>query len=233
MHLRSKPWAKDWLATHTDLVIDQDRAVAQKGQWQSLFGQEQPIHIEIGSGKGQFILGMAQQNPHINYIGMEIQETAVAIAGRKIDETVGLLPNLRMIYGNGAGVESYFEKGEVDKVYLNFSDPWPKSRHEDRRLTYKSFLKSYQMILPENGEVEFKTDNRHLFEYSLVSFHEYGMTWSQNDYSLDLHQDLSMNLGQKSPNKNVPLDNIETEYEQKFMALGQPIYWVRAQFTEK
>ena len=230
MHLRSKQWAKPWLEAHQDLVIDQDRATAQKGHWQDLFDKEQPIHVEIGSGKGQFILGMALQNPHINYIGMEIQETAVAIAGRKIDEEAGLLPNLRVIYGNGAGVESYFEKGEVAKVYLNFSDPWPKSRHEDRRLTYKTFLKSYQGIMSEHGEVEFKTDNRHLFEYSLVSFMEYGMKWSPKDFSLDLHQDLSMNLGQKSPLKTVPLDNVETEYEQKFMALGQPIYWINAHF---
>ncbi|MBZ6008424.1 tRNA (guanosine(46)-N7)-methyltransferase TrmB [Leuconostoc gelidum subsp. aenigmaticum] len=219
MHLRAKPWASDWLTAHSDIVIDQKQATEQIGKWQMLFDQKNPIHIEIGSGKGQFILGMALAHPEINYIGMEIQETAIAIAARKSFEQVGKLPNLRYIYGNGSGVETYFEKAEVAKLYLNFSDPWPKTRHESRRLTYKSFLKSYEAILPEKGEVEFKTDNRHLFEYSMVSFVNYGMRWSTNDYSLDLHQDDEKVLG-----------NIETEYEQKFMAKGQPIYKIKAHF---
>jgi len=219
MHLRAKPWASAWLTEHSDIVIDQKQATEQIGKWQMLFDQKNPIHVEIGSGKGQFILGMALAHPEINYIGMEIQETAIAIAARKSFEQVGKLPNLRYIYGNGNGVETYFEKAEVAKLYLNFSDPWPKTRHESRRLTYKSFLKSYEAILPEKGEVEFKTDNRHLFEYSMVSFVNYGMRWSTNDYSLDLHQDDEKVLG-----------NIETEYEQKFMAKGQPIYKIKAHF---
>ncbi|MBZ6002938.1 tRNA (guanosine(46)-N7)-methyltransferase TrmB [Leuconostoc gelidum subsp. aenigmaticum] len=219
MHLRAKPWASDWLTAHSDIVIDQKQATEQIGKWQMLFDQKNPIHIEIGSGKGQFILGMALAHPEINYIGMEIQETAIAIAARKSFEQVGKLPNLRYIYGNGNGVETYFEKAEVAKLYLNFSDPWPKTRHESRRLTYKSFLKSYEAILPEKGEVEFKTDNRHLFEYSMVSFVNYGMRWSTDEYSLDLHQDDEKVLG-----------NIETEYEQKFMAKGQPIYKIKAHF---
>jgi len=219
MHLRAKPWASAWLTEHSDIVIDQKQATEQIGKWQMLFDQKNPIHVEIGSGKGQFILGMALAHPEINYIGMEIQETAIAIAARKSFEQVGKLPNLRYIYGNGNGVETYFEKAEVAKLYLNFSDPWPKARHESSRLTYKSFLKSYEAILPEKGEVEFKTDNRHLFEYSMVSFVNYGMRWSTNDYSLDLHQDDEKVLG-----------NIETEYEQKFMAKGQPIYKIKAHF---
>jgi tRNA (guanine-N7-)-methyltransferase len=172
MHLRAKPWASAWLTEHSDIVIDQKQATEQIGKWQMLFDQKNPIHVEIGSGKGQFILGMALAHPEINYIGMEIQETAIAIAARKSFEQVGKLPNLRYIYGNGNGVETYFEKAEVAKLYLNFSDPWPKARHESRRLTYKSFLKSYEAILPEKGEVEFKTDNRHLFEYSMGQFRE-------------------------------------------------------------
>ncbi len=219
MHLRAKPWAADWLATHSDIVIDQERATAQIGKWQDLFDQEQPIHVEIGSGKGQFILGMALAHPEINYIGMEIQETAIAIAARKSFDQVGKLPNLRYIHGNGHGVETYFEKAEVAKLYLNFSDPWPKKRHESRRLTYKTFLKSYEAILPDHGEVEFKTDNRHLFEYSMVSFMDYGMRWAADDYTLDLHADEDKVAG-----------NIETEYEQKFLAKGQPIYKIKAHF---
>ena len=219
MHLRAKPWATDWLAAHSDIVITQGRATEQIGQWQKLFAKAQPIHVEIGSGKGQFILGMALAHPEINYIGMEIQETAVAIAARKSFDLVGELPNLRYIYGNGNGVETYFEKAEVEKIYLNFSDPWPKTRHESRRLTYKTFLQSYEAVLPEHGEVEFKTDNRHLFEYSIVSFMNYGMRWATTDFTLDLHADEEKVIG-----------NVETEYEQKFMAKGQPIYKIKAHF---
>ena len=219
MHLRSKPWAKPWLEEHTDLVIDQTRAQEQKGHWQELFDKEQPIHVEIGSGKGQFILGMALAHPEINYIGMEIQETAVAIAARKSFDQVGILPNLRYLYGNGSGVETYFEKAEIQKIYLNFSDPWPKTRHEARRLTYKSFLASYQAVLPDGGEVEFKTDNRHLFDYSLVSFMNFGMRWTAEDYTMDLHADADKVEG-----------NVKTEYEEKFLAKGQPIYKIKAHF---
>ncbi|MBS9335893.1 tRNA (guanosine(46)-N7)-methyltransferase TrmB [Fructobacillus papyrifericola] len=219
MHLRSKPWAKPWLEAHQDLVIDQDRAQELKGQWQGIFDKNQPIHVEIGSGKGQFILGMALAHPEINYIGMEIQETAVAIAARKSFDQVGVLPNLRYLYGNGSGVETYFEKSEIEKIYLNFSDPWPKTRHEARRLTYKSFLSSYKAVLPDGGEVEFKTDNRHLFEYSLVSFMDFGMRWTAEDYTMDLHADPDKVEG-----------NVKTEYEEKFLAKGQPIYKVKAHF---
>ncbi|MDF7636835.1 tRNA (guanosine(46)-N7)-methyltransferase TrmB [Leuconostocaceae bacterium ESL0958] len=222
MHLRSKPWAQPWLAEHTDLVIDQTRAQAQRGKWQQLFDKRQPIHLEIGSGKGQFIKEMAKQHPDINYIGMEIQETAVAIAARKSFEEVGVLPNLRYLYGNGSGVETYFEPAEVQKIYLNFSDPWPKKRHESRRLTYPSFLRSYQAVLPAAGEIEFKTDNRHLFEYSLLTMLNFGLQMTPADLSLDLHADEDKVAG-----------NVETEYEQKFLAKGQPIYWLRAHLEDK
>ncbi|CAH1854557.1 tRNA (guanosine(46)-N7)-methyltransferase TrmB [Convivina intestini] len=219
MHLRSKPWAAPWLAEHTDLVIPQDQATQLKGHWSQQFDQEQPIQVEIGSGKGQFIMEMALAHPEINYIGMEIQETAVAIAARKSFDRLGKLPNLRYLFGNGNGVETYFELGEIQKIYLNFSDPWPKTRHESRRLTYKSFLKSYEAVLPAGGEVEFKTDNRHLFEYSIVSFMDYGMRWQPEDFTLDLHADEAKVAG-----------NIQTEYEEKFLALGQPIYKIKAHF---
>ncbi len=218
MHLRAKPWASDWLTNHSDIVIDQDKATDQIGQWQKLFDQNQPIHVEIGSGKGQFILGMALAHPEINYIGMEIQETAIAIAARKSFDQVGKLPNLRYIYGNGNGVETYFEKSEIDKIYLNFSDPWPKKRHEKRRLTYKTFLAVDEQILRPNGEIHFKTDNQGLFEYSLASFSQYGMILKQ--VWLDLHQ--SQFEG-----------NIMTEYEEKFSSKGQRIYRVEAQFQDK
>lgn len=218
MRLRRKPWAVNWLQEHDDLVISQAKAETLKNNWQGIFGKEQPIMIEVGTGKGQFIIGMAKKFPNTNFIGMEIQEGAVAVAARKAYEDEEDLPNLRFIYGDGAGVDTYFAKGEVSKVYLNFSDPWPKSGHEKRRLTYKSFLKSYQNILPVNGELEFKTDNRGLFEYSLTSFANYQMTFDK--VWLDMHHEDEANLAQ----------NVETEYEQKFKEKG-PIYKYLGHFS--
>ncbi|AIG65530.1 tRNA (guanosine(46)-N7)-methyltransferase TrmB [Weissella tructae] len=221
MRLRKKMWAGPWIDDHADLVVTQKRATDMKGKWAGLFAKEQPIHIEVGTGKGQFIVGMAKKYPDTNFIGMEIQESAVAVAARKADEDEDDLPNLKFIYGDGAGVDTYFEKGEVAKVFLNFSDPWPKSRHETRRLTYKSFLEGYEAILPEGGELEFKTDNRGLFEYSLYSFAQYGITFLPNGISLDLHAD-----------EDKMVDNVETEYEQKFSERGFPIYKFQGAFKK-
>jgi len=221
VRLRKKMWAGPWIDDHADLVVTQKRATDMKGKWADLFAKAQPIHIEVGTGKGQFIVGMAKKYPHINFIGMEIQESAVAVAARKADEDEAELPNLKFIYGDGAGVDTYFDKGEVAKVYLNFSDPWPKSRHETRRLTYKSFLEGYEAILPEGGELEFKTDNRGLFEYSLFSFAQYGITFLPNGISLDLHAD-----------EDKMVDNVETEYEQKFSERGFPIYKFQGAFKK-
>lgn len=220
MRLRRKPWAVAWLAAHADLVITQDKAVNLKGQWQSIFEKEQPIHVEIGTGKGQFIIGMAKQNPETNFIGMEIQEGAVSVAARAADEDEDALPNLKFIYGDGAGVDTYFMPEEISKIFLNFSDPWPKTGHEKRRLTYASFLKSYQAVLPENGELEFKTDNRGLFEYSLGSFANYGVKFDK--VWLDMHHEDPKNLE----------TNVETEYEQKFKEKG-PIYKFLGHFETK
>lgn len=222
MRLRKKSWAENWLADHSDLVITQDRATGLQGNWQSIFDQQQPLQVEIGTGKGQFIIGMAKKYPEINFIGMEIQEAAVAVAARKADEDPVDLPNLKFIYGDGAGVETYFSKGEVAKIFLNFSDPWPKTRHESRRLTYQSFLAGYQSVLPLDGELEFKTDNRGLFEYSLYSFANYGLDFLPNGISLDLHAD-----------PELMVDNVETEYEEKFSSKGFPIYKFLGRFGEK
>ena len=211
MRLRNKPWAKDALAAHPEMVI-QDPA-QWKGRWHERFGNNNPIHIEIGSGKGQFVSGMARQNPNINYIGIEIQESVLVVALEKA--LAADVPNLQLLHVNGGQVTDYFEDGEVDQIYLNFSDPWPKKRHEKRRLTYKSFLDTFKQILPEHGEIHFKTDNRGLFEYSLVSFSQYGMTLK--GVWLDLHaSDFE--------------GNVMTEYEKKFSSKGQVIYRVEAQF---
>lgn len=214
MRVRKRKGAEEHLANHPQYVILEPEAA--KGKWHELFGNDNPIHIEVGSGKGAFITGMAQQNPDINYIGIDIQLSVLSYALDKV-LTSGA-ENVKLLRVDGSSLTNYFEDGEVDMMYLNFSDPWPKSRHEKRRLTYKTFLDTYKQILPENGEIHFKTDNRGLFEYSLASFSQYGMVI--NKVWLDLHA--SDYEG-----------NVMTEYERKFSEKGQVIYRVEAQFKDK
>jgi tRNA (guanine-N7-)-methyltransferase len=171
--------------------------------------------LEVGSGKGQFIIGMAQAYPDRNFIALELQEVAIAYILRKQVELH--LPNLHLILGDGADLSEYFAPAEVAGLFLNFSDPWPKTRHEKRRLTYKSFLAQYENIMQKGATLQFKTDNQGLFEYSLVSMNNYGMHYDL--VSLDLHKDARVE------------GNIETEYEQKFSAKGGRIYELKARFS--
>lgn len=212
MRLRNKPWAREFIASHPEIVIPNPEE--HKGKWKEIFGNTNPVHIEVGSGKGKFISGMALQNPNINYIGIEMYSSVIVSALEKAIE-VGAPANLRLLNIDGAELDKYFDKNDVERIYLNFSDPWPKNRHEKRRLTHKGFLHLYESILVDGGEIHFKTDNRGLFEYSLVSLSQYGMVLK--DVSLDLHA-------------NEPQDNIRTEYEEKFSAKGQPIYRLEAQY---
>lgn len=213
MRVRKRKGAEEHLANHPQYVILEPEAA--KGKWHELFGNDNPIHIEVGSGKGAFITGMAQQKPNINYIGIDIQLSVLSYALDKV--LASGAENVKLLRVDGSSLTNYFEDGEVDMMYLNFSDPWPKSRHEKRRLTYKTFLDTYKQILPENGEIHFKTDNRGLFEYSLASFSQYGMVL--NKVWLDLHA--SDYEG-----------NVMTEYERKFSEKGQVIYRVEAQFKD-
>lgn len=212
MRLRHKPWALDYLQENDHIAKLQPEQL--KGKWAAEFGNDHPIHIEVGTGKGQFIATMAKNNPDINYIGIEHFDNVVVSAVEKAIE-LGTPSNLRLIRGNAEKLEEMFDKGEVALVYLNFSDPWPKARHEKRRLTFKTFLTRYRNVMPDGGEIHFKTDNRGLFEYSLVSMTNYGMQLL--DVSLDLHED------------DVP-DNVMTEYEEKFSAKGHPIYRLEAKY---
>ncbi|MCX3962927.1 tRNA (guanosine(46)-N7)-methyltransferase TrmB [Enterococcus faecium] len=214
MRVRNRPGAAEMLAAHPNFVISDP--TLWKGKWNELFENDHPIHIEIGMGKGQFITGMAKAHPEINYIGVEMQVSVVSIALDKLIEQP--LPNLKLLHVDGSALTEYFADSEVDQIYLNFSDPWPKKRHEKRRLTYKTFLAVDEQILRPNGEIHFKTDNQGLFEYSLASFSQYGMILKQ--VWLDLHQ--SQFAG-----------NIMTEYEEKFSSKGQRIYRVEAQFQDK
>ncbi|CAM3535490.1 tRNA (guanosine(46)-N7)-methyltransferase TrmB [Aeromicrobium ponti] len=211
MRQRNKPWAKDKLAEYPQYVISEPEKY--KGKWNEAFNKNQPLHIEIGTGKGRFITGMAKANPDINYIGIELAESVIVTALDRIIEEE--LPNVKLLNVNANDLQEHFDKGEVDRVYLNFSDPWPKKRHAKRRLTYRSFLEIYENILVDKGEIHFKTDNQGLFESSLMSFSEYGMLLTY--VSLDLH------------NSDYE-GNIMTEYEEKFSSKGNRIYRCEVQY---
>jgi tRNA (guanine-N7-)-methyltransferase len=211
MRQRFKPWAKDKLKEHWEVVSLEPASM--KGKWHTFFGNDNPIHIEVGTGKGQFINGMAKQNPSVNYLGIELYDSIIISALDRI--LASGLPNVKLIRADATHISDYFNKEELDRVYLNFSDPWPKAKHAKRRLTHGSFLKQYETILKSKGEIHFKTDNQGLFEYSLQSMSQYGMMFM--DISLDLH-------------KSDMEDNIMTEYEEKFSEKGFRIYRMEAQF---
>lgn len=211
MRVRHKPWAKEKVEQYPQYVLPDP--IQYKGKWEEVFGNDHPVHIEVGTGKGQFIAGMAQANPDINYIGIELQLSVIVTALDKVIEAD--VPNVKLLHTDGADLREFFAERDVDRVYLNFSDPWPKNRHAKRRLTHESFLRIYQDILIPKGEIHFKTDNRGLFEYSLVSFSDYGM--KLNGVWLDLH------------NSDYE-GNIMTEYEEKFTAKGHPIYRYEVQY---
>ena len=213
MRVRNRKGASDLLANHPQYVISNPEEC--KGRWSEIFGNDNPIHIEVGSGKGRFVTGMAALHPDINYIGIDIQMTVLSYALDRVVEAG--LPNIKLLQVDGSSLTNYFSDAEIDRLYLNFSDPWPKKRHEKRRLTYRTFLDTYKVILPAQGEIHFKTDNRGLFEYSLASFSQYGMVLKQ--VWLDLHaSDME--------------GNVQTEYEEKFSRKGQVIYRVEAQFQD-
>lgn len=207
MRVRKKPWAEQEIAENSYII---QNAVAQKGKWQAYFGNDHPIYVEIGCGKGGFLRKNAEAYPDINFIGIERQQTVVAIAARRIE---GELPNLAFVWDNAGNLADLFEIGEFQRLYLNFSDPWPKKRTYKRRLTYRGYLQEYKRMMGEGAEVFFKTDNRGLFEFSLNEF--CADDWKLSNISLDLHHsDFE--------------GNIMTEYEEKFSALGQPIYRLEA-----
>lgn len=184
-----------------------DNPSEYKGKYNKLFGNSNPIHLEIGMGKGDFIIGMAKKYPDINFIGMEKFDSVLVKATKKLEGTQ--LPNLRLLWFDADKVEEVFDK-EIDTLYLNFSDPWPKKKHAKRRLTHESFLKKYDNIFKKGNNIIMKTDNRKLFEYSVKSMTDYG--YKIEDISLDLHSD--------------EVDIVETEYEKKFVAKGNVIYKV-------
>ena len=206
MRLRNIPGA-DEVIQNSPYCIHEPQQYA--GNWSSLYDNEQPLHIEIGMGKGQFIMGMAQAHPHINYLGIEKYTSVLLRAVQKMEADP--LPNLRFLCFNAEQITEIFAPGEVDRIYLNFSDPWPKDRHAKRRLTSSAFLERYHQILEPEGQIEFKTDNRELFDFSLAEIAA-SPVWKMDACTYDLHNDTTMNAG-----------NIMTEYEEKFSSIGNPI----------
>ena len=183
-----------------------------KGKWKKIFNNDNPIHIEIGCGKGKFILELAKENPNINYIAIEKYDSVLLRVSEKLNDLE--YDNLKITILDASLIKNYFGEKEIERIYLNFSDPWPKSHHAKRRLTSKLFLAQYKYILKDNGEIHQKTDNRGLFEYSIESFSEAGFKLS--NVSLNLHKDL-----EKYP------FNITTEFEEKWKEKG-PIYRLEA-----
>ncbi len=209
MRLRKVKNAKERLMDGNYFIED---PISFKGKWKEVFGNDNPIHIEIGCGKGQFISTLSKNNPDINYIAIEKYDSVLLRALEKVSDDN--IPNLKLCIIDANTINEYFSKGELDRIYLNFSDPWPKKHHAKRRLTSPLFLAQYREILNKDGEIHFKTDNRGLFEYSLESLNE--NNYEIHNISLDLHKDL-----EKYP------FNITTEFEDKWSKLG-PIYRLEA-----
>ncbi len=206
MRLRNIKGAEEFIA-NSEFVIQKPEEF--RGQWNTFFHNENPIHIEVGMGKGKFIHQLAEQNPDINYIGIEMFSSVLYRAIEKRQEHD--LPNLYFIRMDAKHLTEVFNEGEISRIYLNFSDPWPKERHAKRRLTSPGFLARYNTILIPDGTICFKTDNRSLFDYSVETIGETS-PWQLKDVTYDLH------------NSEFAHGNVMTEYEEKFSAKGMPIH---------
>lgn len=211
MRLRNIPGAKAEIESSSYVIQSPQN---QRGRWKAVFSNENPIHIEVGMGKGRFLMDMARLHPEVNYIGIEMYDSVLLRALQKraeLEAEGSKLCNLYFMCVDARLLPEIFDQGEVERIYLNFSDPWPKARHAKRRLPSRQFLARYEKILSPNGHVEFKTDNKGLFEFSLEEVEAAG--WLLDASTYDLHHDEIMNQG-----------NVMTEYEEKFSSMGNPIY---------
>ena len=210
MRLRNIPGAQDAIL-ESPYVVQEPQT--KKGHWAEVFEKKQPLHIEVGMGKGRFLMDLARLHPEINYIGIEMYDSVLlrALQKREELEQEGVVySNLYFMRVDARLLPEIFARGEVDKIYLNFSDPWPNARHAKRRLTSREFLARYDQILVPDGKVEFKTDNKGLFEFSLEEVKE--IKWNLDAFTFDLHHNEEMVKG-----------NVMTEYEEKFSSMGNPI----------
>lgn len=205
MRLRNIPGSREAIGA-SEYVIPEESECA--GKWRELFGNENPIHVEIGTGKGRFLMELAKVHPEISYVGIEKYSSVLLRAIQKMEEEP--LSNVKFIRMEAEHILRYFAKGEVDRIYLNFSDPWPKERHAKRRLVSREFLDRYRALLKDRGHLEFKTDNRDLFDFGVEETEP--AKWGIMEITYDLHHDEKMNRG-----------NIMTEYEERFSSMGNPI----------
>lgn len=205
MRLRNITGSREMIGESRFVVHDPEE---KRGRWQEVFGNDHPVRVEIGMGKGKFLYTLAKENPDVNYVGIEKYSSVLLRAIQKMEEEE--LPNLLFIRMDAEDIVKVFAEGEVDRIYLNFSDPWPKDRHAKRRLPSRQFLARYDQILKPGGELEFKTDNRELFDFAVEEIREAG--WQTKALTYDLHADADMMVG-----------NIMTEYEERFSAMGNPI----------
>jgi len=223
MRLRGRKSFRENLERQKDLIVLEPQLL--KGRWNEFFGNDNPIRIECGMGKGQFIGRQSANNPDVNFIGMDMYDELLSRASEKAramwktEKNSDDVPNLALVRGNVEFLENMFEDGELERVYLNFSDPWPKSKHGKRRLTHPRFLMKYKKVLNEIGEIHFKTDSLSLFEFSLNSFSDARL--QTRNVSLDLHRN------------GVRDDLVLTEYEAKFISQGKPIYRLEAVVGDK
>ncbi|MBO5986118.1 MAG: tRNA (guanosine(46)-N7)-methyltransferase TrmB [Lachnospiraceae bacterium] len=207
MRLRNVTGSREVIA-QSRFVVPEETLKEMPGKWHALFENTNPIRVEIGMGKGKFLHALAKENPDVNYIGIEKYSTVLLRAVQKMEQEE--LPNLRFLRMEAEEIAEVFGEGEIDRIYLNFSDPWPKDRHAKRRLPSREFLARYDKILKRDGVIEFKTDNRDLFDFAVEELEPAG--WKAQVITYDLHADPVLMEG-----------NVMTEYEEKFSAAGNPI----------
>ena len=207
MRLRNITGSREMIA-QSRFVVPEDQLFDCSGIWHEIFGNRNPICVEIGMGKGRFIHTMAKEHPENNYVGIEKYSSVLLRAIQKMEAEE--LPNLKFVRMDAEDIDKVFAAGEVDRIYLNFSDPWPKDRHAKRRLPSKEFLARYDRILQKDGVLEFKTDNRALFDFAVGELECAG--WQAKVVTYDLHQDEELMEG-----------NVMTEYEERFSSMGNPI----------
>lgn len=205
MRLKNVPGSREVIAESRFVIHNPEE---KKGKWAEVFGNAAPLHIEIGMGKGRFLMDMAKLHPKVNYVGIEKYSSVLLRAIQKMEEEE--LPNVRFIRMDAEEITNVFGREEVDRIYLNFSDPWPKDRHAKRRLPSRQFLARYDEILKKDGTIEFKTDNRLLFDFALEELEPAG--WKADVVTFDLHGDETLVQG-----------NVMTEYEERFSSMGNPI----------
>ncbi len=206
MRLRNIKGAREAIEASPYVILDPEN---YKGRWHEVFGNDHLLRLEVGMGKGQFIMEQARRHPEVNFIGIEMYSSVLIRALQKMEEEE--LPNLKFLRIDARTLPECFAQGEVDRIYLNFSDPWPKDRHAKRRLTSRQFLARYDQVLKSDGIIEFKTDNRPLFDFSLEEAKE--ANWHIDLCTYDLHHE-----------EELMQDNIMTEYEARFSAQGNPIH---------